>query len=152
MKIQQVTADNRRRRFTVTTRRGALPFPYARCDPAPSPADPLAEVYVDPELGREGFTYRLRSGVEGAVHIDNVLDHNADPAYLAELELYRLTLLARDRLDASGLTRREAAAALHTSVPQLYRLLDPTNKTKSARALLTLLYLTGHRGPVDIAS
>lgn len=143
MKIKKIEADNRRRRFDVTTARGTLPFPFARCDPAPSPDDRLAEVFVDPELGREAFTYRLESGAEGSVHLDAVLDINADPDHLARLELYRLTLEAKERLDASGLSIRDAAERLGTSPPQLYRLLDPTNYTKSARQLLALLALGG---------
>ncbi|HEX5615544.1 MAG TPA: hypothetical protein VFZ83_10375 [Acidimicrobiia bacterium] len=143
MKIQKVTADNRRRRFEVTTRRGVLPFPYRRCDPAPTPADRLVDVYVDPELGREGFTYRLESGAEGSVHVDSVLDANGDPDYLARLELYRLTIEAKQRLEASGWSVRDAAQRLGTSPPQLYRLLDPTNSSKSARQLLAVLALGG---------
>lgn len=143
MKIKSVTPDNRRRRFEVVTSRGALGFPYARCDPAPSPTDRVAEVFVDPELGREAFTYRLVSGAEGSVHIDSVLDYNADPTYLARLDLYRLTLAAKTRFDASGRTVRATATALGTSPPQLYRLLDPTNYTKSASQLLALLGLLG---------
>ncbi|HVC71342.1 MAG TPA: hypothetical protein VNC61_13890 [Acidimicrobiales bacterium] len=49
-------------------------FPYTKADPAPLPTDRIAEVFVDPELGREGFTYRLASGAEGSVHIDAVLE------------------------------------------------------------------------------
>lgn len=143
MKIQKVTADNRHRRFELTTWRGVLTFPYRRCDPAPSPQDRLVEVYVDPELGREAFTYRLASGAEGSVHLDSVLDVNADPDYLARLELYRLTLEAKVRLDTSGLSVRDAAQRLGTSPPQLYRLLDPTNYSKSARQLLAVLALGG---------
>ncbi len=143
MKIQKVSADNRRRRFEVKTRRGVLAFPYGRCDPAPSPQDRLVEVYVDAELGREAFTYRLASGAQGSVHVDSVLDVNADPDYLARLELYRLTLEAMARLDASGLSGRQAAQRLGTSPPQLYRLLDPTNYSKSARQLLAVLALGG---------
>jgi hypothetical protein len=143
VKIQRVTADSRRRRFEVTTRRGVLPFPYGRCDPAPSPQDRLVAVHVDPELGREAFTYRLASGAEGSVHVDSVLDVNADPDYLARLDLYRLTLEAKARLDTSGLSVRDAAHRLGTSPPQLYRLLDPTNYSKSARQLLAVLALGG---------
>ena len=143
MKIKKVEPDNRRRRFEVVTRRGVLPFPYGRCDPAPSPDDRLVEVFVDPELGREAFTYRLESGAEGSVHVDSVLDVNADPDYLARLELYRLTLEAKARLEASGLSMRDAAERLGTSPPQLYRLLDPTNYTKSARQILAVLALGG---------
>jgi hypothetical protein len=143
VKIQKVTADNRRRCFHVKVSRGVLPFPYSRCDPIPSTDDRLAAVYVDAELGREAFTYRLDSGAEGSVHVDAVLDVNADPDYLARVELYRLTLEAKARLDASGLSVRQAARRLGTSPPQLYRLLDPTNYSKSARQLLAVLALGG---------
>jgi hypothetical protein len=34
---------------------------------------------VDPELGREAFTFRLASGAEGSVPIDAVLEYNEDP-------------------------------------------------------------------------
>jgi len=142
-KIQSVRGDNRRRRFEVQTRRGDFAFPYAKCDPPPSPDDRLVDVYVDPELAREGFTYRLESGLEGSVMGESVLDHNADPTYLAELELYQLTLAAKQRFESSGLSVRDVSARLGTSPPQLYRLLDTTNYSKSARQLLALLALLG---------
>jgi hypothetical protein len=65
MKITGVTANNRKRAFEVETRRGAYVMPYAKVDPAPSTRDRIAEVYVDPEIGREGSTYVLQSGEEG---------------------------------------------------------------------------------------
>jgi len=149
MKILGVTANNRRHLFEVRTRRQTLDFPYAKTDPRPAPGDPIVEVYVDPELGREAFTYRLASGAEGSVHIDSVLEYNEDPSYLADLTLYRLSQQARERFDASGLSAREVARQLGTSPTQLYRLLDPTNYTKSLRQLLGLLYLLGCE--VDVA-
>ena len=51
-------------------------FPYARSDPRPGAADRVADVHVDEELGREGFTYVLESGREGSVHLDSVLEYN----------------------------------------------------------------------------
>jgi hypothetical protein len=120
-----------------------LPFPFGRCDPAPSPQDRLSDVYVDSELGREAFSYRLASGAEGSVHIDSVLDVNADPDYIARLGMYKLTLAAKDGLADSGLSVRQAAERLGTSPTQLYRLLDPTNYSKSARQLLGVLALGG---------
>ena len=69
-----------------------LLFPYAKSDPRPTPSDRVRVVEVDPELGREGFTYRLESGAEGTVHIEQVLEYNRDPTYIRELLLYRLTL------------------------------------------------------------
>lgn len=103
----------------------------------------MVEVFPDPELGREGFTYILRSGAEGSVHMDSVLEYNEDPAYLADLALYNLTTEARRRFDESPLSAREVARLLNTSPAQLYRLLDATNYNKSARQFMTLLQILG---------
>ena len=143
MKITRVAAQNRPRQFQVQAGDRAYVFPYAKLDLPPAGLDPITEVFVDPELGGEGFTYRLASGLEGSVHMDAVLEYNEEPAYMAELTLYRLTQQARERFDASGLSTREVARAMGTSPTQLYRLLDPTNYTKSIRQLIALIYALG---------
>jgi len=150
MKIVSVSANSRRRLFEVRTRREKFVFPYAKADPTPSADDRIAEVVVDPELGREGFTFRLASGAEGSVHIDAVLEYNADPSYMADLAMYRLTQEARKRFERSGMSVREVSRTLGTSPTQLYRLLDPTNKAKSFRQLMTLLYLLGYDVDVEV--
>ena len=139
MKIKSVRANNRKRAFDVRTWRGLLPFPYSKADPAPAAADPIANVFVDQELGAEGFTYRLASGREGSVHVDQVLEYNQDPAHLRDLLLYELTLEAQKCLQASALSKREVIRRLHTSPAQFYRLLDQTNQRKSVDKLLSLL-------------
>ena len=151
MKITSARANNRRHVFEVKTRRHEFMLPYSEVDPIPSPDDRIEEVFVDPELGREGFTYRLASGVEGSVHIDTVLEYNQDPSYLADLALYRLTVQARERFDESPLSARQVAAMLGTSPSQLYRLLDPTNYNKSLRQLIALLYYLGYDVDVEIS-
>jgi hypothetical protein len=139
VKIRSVAANSRQRAFIVVARGKTYRLPYARIDPRPGPGDPVAEVSVDPELGREGFTFRLASGKEGSVHIDQVLDYCKDPSYLRDLLLYRLTLEARRRIDQAGLSRREVIRRLRTSPAQLYRLLDQTNYRKSVDQMLSLL-------------
>lgn len=139
MKITSVVANNRKRAFEVKTRRGEWPFPYSRADPAPTPTDRVAEVYVDPELGREGFTYVLESGADGSVHIDHVLDYNEEPGYMRDLLLHNLTAEALQRLETSALSRREIIRRLGTSPAQFYRLIDSTNYRKSVDQMLTLL-------------
>jgi hypothetical protein len=150
MKIVSVAGNNRRHLFEVHLRGRDLVLPYSKVDPIPSASDRLAEVFVDPELGREGFTYKLRSGKEGSVHIDSVLEYNEDPSYLAELTMYRLTQAARERFDASELSAREISRRLGTSPAQLYRLLDPTNYAKSLRQLFSLLHLLGYEIDVEV--
>ena len=139
MKITSVTANNRKRAFEVKTRRGQWPFPYSKAELAPTPSDPLVELYIDPELGREGFTYLLASGAEGSVHIDHVLDYNEEPGYMRDLLLYNLTVEALERIEASPLSKREIIRRLGTSPAQFYRLLDTTNYRKSIDKMLALL-------------
>ena len=53
--------------------------------------------------------------------------------------VYKLTVETVKRVEESGLSRRELARRLRTSVPQLYRLLDPTYTKKSIDQLVSLL-------------
>ena len=141
MKIQSVTANNRKKAFEVRTRARLLTFPYAKADPRPSAADRIVEVQVDREIGREGFVFVLSSGREGAVHIEQVLDYNQDPGHLRDALLYRLTIEAQRRVDASALSKREIIRRLGTSATQFYRLVDSTNYRKSVDQVLTLLHV-----------
>ncbi|MHB1344571.1 MAG: hypothetical protein ACYCX3_09465 [Thermoleophilia bacterium] len=139
MKIHSTRPNNHRRAFEVTVGHQQLPFPYAKADPAPTREDPIVEIFIDDELGREGFTYRLASGREGSVLAEQVLDYNQDPGYLRDLLLYRLTLEAQKAVEDSPLSKREISRRLRTSPGQLYRLLDSTNYRKSVDKLLFLL-------------
>lgn len=144
MKIVAVDRDNRRQAFVVRTRRTVYSLPFSECDPAPTRTDPPAHVSVDDELGNEAFTYRLESGSWGTVHIDAVLEYNEDPDHMAELALYQLSAEARDKFDSSPLSAREIARRLGTSPAQVYRLLDPTNYSKSLKQMVSLLYVLGY--------
>jgi hypothetical protein len=141
MKIRSATHNNHQKVFEVRTSSKTLPFPYGKADPQPSGADPIVRVMVDRELGREGFTYTLRSGREGTVHIEQVLEYNQDPAYLRDALLYKLTLEAQKRVEASRLSKRAMARRLGTSATQLYRLLDQKNYRKSVDQVLSLLHI-----------
>jgi hypothetical protein len=150
LKILGVEANNRKHVFEIRTSRETLTFPYAKANPAPTSTDRIIEVFVDAELGREAFTYLLSSGSEGSVHVDSVLEYNEDPSYMAELTMYQLTREAHDRFEKSGLSAREVSRWLGTSPTQLYRLLEPTNYTKSLRQLISLLYLLGAEVQVSV--
>ncbi len=139
MKIRSVKANNRRRAFEVTTAKKRLAFPFARLEVQPTADDPVANVYVDRDLGGEGFTYVLKSGREGTVHVEHVLEYNQDPDHLRDLLLYRLTLEAQKRIADTRLAKREIIRRLGTSPTQLYRLLDQTNYRKSVDQMLRLL-------------
>ena len=141
MKIRSVKFNNRKKGFEVGTSKGVFWFPYAKLETRPTSTDPIVRAVVDPEIGREGFTYALASGKEGTVHIDQVLEYNQDPGYLRDQLLYRLTLEAQKRVARSSLSRREIIRRLGTSAAQFYRLLDQTNYRKSIDQLLSLLHV-----------
>ena len=138
MKIRSVTHNNRKKVFEVRTSTKKLVFPFSKADPTPI-QDPITELSVDAEAGREAFTYVLHSGRAGTVHIEQVLEYNQDPSYLRDLLLYRLTLEAQTRIAESPLSKREIVRRLGTSAAQLYRLLDQTNYRKSVDQVLALL-------------
>lgn len=139
MKIRSVRQSNRKRVFEVRTSTKSLIFPFSSADPSPTTKDPVHELCVDDEAGREAFTYMLASGRSGTVHIDQVLEYNRDPSYLRDLLLYRLTIEAQKRIAASPLSKREIIRRLGTSAAQLYRLLDQRNYRKSIDQVLALL-------------
>ena len=141
MKIRSVKFNNRKKGFEVRTSKGVFWFPYAKLETRPISTDPIVRAVVDPEIGREGFTYALASGKEGTVHIDQVLEYNQDPGYLRDQLLYRLTLEAQKRVARSSLSRREIIRRLGTSAAQFYRLLDQTNYRKSIDQMLSLLHV-----------
>jgi hypothetical protein len=134
-----VNSNRRKKAFEVSAGRQHMSYPFARSEPAPSPDDPVARVYVDPELASEGFTFVLESGREGTVHVEQVLEYNRDPAYLRDLLLYKLTVEAQRRVETSPLAKRELVRRLGTSPTQFYRLLDPANDRKSIDQMLRLL-------------
>ena len=139
MKIRSVKLNSKKKSFEVATSAKKFSFPYVKAKPAPTSSDPITQVYVDKDLGREGITYELASGKSGTVHIEQVLEYNQDPNYLRDLLLYKLTLEVQKRVAGSRLAKREIVRRLGTSATQLYRLLDQTNYEKSVDQLVSLL-------------
>ena len=91
MKIRSVRFNNKRKGFEARASGKTYVFPYVKARPSPTSDDPVIRVYVDKELGGEGFTYELQSGKTGTVHVEQVLEYNRDPNYLRDLMLYKLT-------------------------------------------------------------
>lgn len=141
MKIRSVTCNNRKKVFQITSSKDTMLLPYSKVEIRPSGNDPVTRVFVDKELGSEGFTYVLASGKEGTVHVEQVLEYNQDPSFLRDALLYKLTIEARKRIEKSPLSKREIIRRLRTSATQLYRLLDQTNYRKSIDQLLSLLHI-----------
>src|SRR5262245_66295320 len=110
--------------FEVRTGTKKLAFPFSKADPTPTIQNPITELSVDAEAGREAFTYVLHSGRTGTVHAEQVLEYNQDPAYLRDLLLYRLTLEAQKRVADSPLSKREFMRRIGTWAAQVGRLVS----------------------------
>jgi hypothetical protein len=151
VKIKSIEANNRKKAFEIETEGGDYSFPYALLRIVPESGNGVVEAFPDPELGNEGFTYRLEDGSEDTVHVDAVLEYNQDPGYLNDLLLHRLTVEARKAVEGSSLSKRELTRALGTSASQLYRLLDPSNHAKSVGQMLALLHILGRQVDVVVA-
>ena len=143
MKIRSVNYNNRKKAFEVKTSTRTFQLPFSQVEPQPTVTDPITRIFVDPELGREAFTYVLKSRQEGTVHIEQVLAYNQDPDYLRDALLYKLTIEAQRRVEASPLSKREIVRRLGTSPAQLQLLLDQKNYRKSVDKLLSLLNVLG---------
>ena len=139
MKITSVDYSNRKKEFEIQAEGRALRFPYAKAG-IPSGSGRLVDrAWVDDELGREGFSFMLADGSEGAAHIDHVLEYNQDPQILWELFMHKLTVEIHKRLKERHMPKRQLVRLLHTSPAQIYRLLDEGNPAKSLPQLFTIL-------------
>jgi hypothetical protein len=150
VKIRSVKLNNHKKVFVLRTYKDRYEYPYALLDTRPTDDDRIVKAFVDPELGKEAFTYELASGAEDSVHIDRVLEYSRDPSYLRDLLLYKLTLEAKKLVDASPLGIRELSRRLGTSPTQLYRVLDEENNRKSLDRVFDLLSVLQCR--IDIRS
>lgn len=150
MRITKATANPRKRAVEVQVGRRAYEVPYSRLPVEPTRDDPIEELFIDRELGREAFTYRLRSGAEESVHVDSVREVVQEPEYLRDLFLHKLSVEVQKGLASSDLGKREIARHLGTSPAQLYRLLDPEPGHKSLGQLLALLDLLGREVEVVV--
>ena len=109
MKIDSVQFNNHKSEFVVTFGTRVLPFPYAKLRLIPTANDPIAEVFVDEELGCEAFTYYLKSGKDDSLHLDAVLEVNRDPEFFSDLIIYKLTIEVLAAIKQSGLGKRQIA-------------------------------------------
>jgi len=150
VKIESVGRNERTREFELVAGGRDWRFPYAKLQLQPTEADPISELFIDPELGSEGFTYRLRSGAEDTIHMDAVREVNRDPEYLRDVAMHLFTVEAVDAIEESGLGIRQIARLLGTSPTQLYRLLDTTNTSKSLGQMLQLLYLVNREVKITV--
>lgn len=143
MKIHRILANNRKKVFVIDSTKGTYELPYNLLPFPPTKEDPLVSVIADPELAKEAFTYKLRSGIEDSVHMDSVLYHSKDPEYLCNLMLHNLTCKALDKLKEKKISKRQLARQMKTSPQQIQRLLNTAFYGKTIDQMIKLLHVLG---------
>lgn len=139
MKIKKVVCNNRKKCFEITTANGReLEFPYSKLRNYRE-RDPIIQVYSDPELASQGFTFHYESGQEDSIVIDQVLEYNRDPDYMRDMMLYQMSLQAQKLLKQKGISKREVMRRMGTSSTQFYRLIDQTFYGKTVDQMIRLL-------------
>jgi hypothetical protein len=77
VKIKGVKNNETASQLEIESRLGRVyPFPYEELEPRPTRTNPIKKVYVDKMLAGEAVTYVLRSGAEGAVHIEHAVRYS----------------------------------------------------------------------------
>jgi diguanylate cyclase (GGDEF)-like protein/PAS domain S-box-containing protein len=145
-------ANNRRRAFEIRAQGRDLVFPYGRLEPPPADGDRVVEARPVEIAGESGFYYRTASGLEGTVSLERVHHYEEGPSRRTEELLEKLTEEARKAVTESVLSKREISRLLGTSTSQLYRLLDPAYRGKSAGQMLALLHAVGREVRLEIDS
>lgn len=138
MKIKNVACNNRKKTFEIKAEnKKKYLFPYSQLKLHSK--NRIAAVHVDKELANEAFTYRLESGTENTILMDQVLAYNKDSHYLTEMLLYKLTVTAQKILKENKTSKREIIRRLKTSPTQFYRLIDQTYYHKTIDQMIKLL-------------
>lgn len=105
----------------------------------------LHKVYVDKELGEEAITLLFINGEEDSVPLDAFLEEGKDPDFYKDLCLYEMTLLLIEKFEESEITKSKLAKSLDTSMSQINRLMDTSNKSKTIDQIIKALAVLGHK-------
>lgn len=139
MKVKKVVANNRKKAFEIKVGQQIFEFPYSRLLLKPSEKNPIEKVFPDAEISYDGFTYRLASGKEDTVLLDQVLEYAKDPEYLRKMLLFKLTIQAQKVIKNLGISKREVIRRMGTTPTQFYRLVDQKNTSKTIDQMIKLL-------------
>lgn len=150
MAIKRVFTNNHKKAFVVETRQGVYEFPFSQLSIRPTASNPVVIVYADPAIGKQGFSYELKSGRGDTVLLDQILFFNRDPEILRRQLLFKLSCDAVELVESSGLTKRALARRMGIKPAQLYRLLDQSFYRKTIDQMLRLLAALGHDVEVKI--
>ena len=148
--ITCVYANYRSRALVVHLGQHKLLYPFALLDPQPSTWDRYVRCYDDERTGPTTVHYVLESGGQGRLTAEQVLDFHREPSHVKSRVLETLTMAASERIQYTGLSKRQIFKRLRTSRAQLDRILDTKNVRKSVDSVLAVLEVLGYEVEVTV--
>lgn len=134
-RFRKVEFDNRKRVFHLEYTSGLkieCPYSSLKLESRIAEADP------DPESGAHSFYFITERGEKNYVPFDQPLHIVQNPSYLKEQTMYEVTKQINKFIKLEGVSKRELARRLNTSLSQLSRLLDTTNYKKELGRLIEI--------------
>jgi hypothetical protein len=134
-KFKKVEFDNKKRVFHLEYTSGLrLDCPYS----ALKIKGKVVDAGPDAEVGGHSFYFTLENGEKDYVPYDQPLHIAQNPEYVKEQTLYQMTKRLNEFIKREGVSKRELARRLNTSLSQLARLLDTTNYKKEMSRLIEI--------------
>jgi hypothetical protein len=134
-KFKKVEFDNKKRLFHLEYTSGLkLDCPYFSLHIKGKVIDAGPDV----EVGGHSFYFTLENGKTDYVPFDQPLHIVQNPEYAKEQTLYQMTKQLNEFIKNSGISKRELARRLNTSLSQLARLLDTANYKKEMSRLVEI--------------
>jgi hypothetical protein len=94
MKISRVFLNNRKKAFVLQADGNSYEWPLSLLKLKPKLSDPVVHFEVDREIASQGITYRLKSGKEDTILLEQILALYQDPETIRRQILYDLTIIA----------------------------------------------------------
>ena len=133
--FKKVAYDNKKRVFHLEyTTDLKLDCPYS----ALGIRNKVVEAGPDSEVGGHSFYFVLDNGKKDYVPYDQPLHIVQNPEYVKEQALYEDTRQLNEFIEKAGISKRELARRLGTSMSQLFRLLDAPNYKKELSRLIEI--------------
>ena len=137
-KFKTVEFNNKKRVFILTYTSGlVVECPYSSL----GIKNKIVEAGPDKEVGNHSFFFVLENGEKDYVPYDQPLHISNNPDYMRQELMFDLTMKIKQIIETAGISKRELARSLKTSVTQINRLLDQTNYTKDLSRLIQIASL-----------
>lgn len=140
-KFKKVEFNNKKKVFRLTYNSGlTVECPYI----AFGIKEKVIDAGPDKEVGNHSFYFVLESGKQDYVPFDQPLYISNNPDYMRQELMFELTMKIQNMIENAGISKRELARSLKTSVTQINRLLDQTNYNKDLSRLIQIASLLNY--------